>query len=181
MSKSNRDTWTLEQIHGGWKLVIRPGISWKWMIPHTVAEWLAFAICVSLACLAFPEELLNGRAWNMNQILGSILLLFFILMTYLAAVWWIYLPPTVRQVLNARKPTEITFQAGSFECTEGVFQTSCLATLRLQPVKRLDRFALVFDGAAVKDAQLVGWPGLTENTALEVLATVTARYNTGHS
>lgn len=181
MADATRDTWHIEDCLDGWRLVVHPRISWRWFIPRTLTEWLTFSSFFVLAYLSFPGFVLNGAAWSLDNVLLTLGVLLGIFGFYVAALWFIYVPPSIRQVVEAQRPIVVTIRSSSFECGEGVFQTDCLSSLRLDPIPRLGRYRIVFTGTALKEALLIDWPGLPEDTAREVLAEVSARTGGGIS
>lgn len=175
MADRIRDTWSIDESRDGWKLTVQPRLSWRWLLPRTGTEWLGIAGCFYFAYQMFPGFLLTRNAPILDSLFLTAVIFACILGFYAASLWFIYMPLGFQKAFQAHKRIEVTFHPASFECEEGVFQYGCLSTLRLVPIKRLDRFRIVFTGTALKEAPLVDWPGLPEDTAREVMQAVAAR------
>lgn len=175
MADRNRDTWSIDESRDGWILTVQPRLSWRWLLPRTGTEWLGIVACFYFAFQMFPGFLLTRDAPILDSLFLTAVIFVCILGFYAASLWFIYMPLGFPKAFQAHKRIEVTFHPASFECEEGVYQNSCLSTLRLEPIKRLDRFRILFSGTAVKEAPLVDWPGVPEDAAREIMAAVARR------
>lgn len=167
--------WHIEELDGRWALTARPHVSWRAFVPQSGSKLIPLlledgaslyillgALAVSFAAVAVPGLPIWVRI--PAAVAGPLL-------------WWFLSPPAViRQAREASRPIRAVFGEDSFETQDGMFDTALLPSIRLEEVEEFPgRFRVAFVGSALKDASIIGWPGLPKEMAHDVLDAVVSR------
>ena len=170
------DEWRIEDKPSGWVLRYRPPVTrvsrWLPSAYGRVPDFLA-SPKVAMACLFVASAALFGAQvvfvrWNASVQHGA----FFFLAALCLNLFQQYLGSEI--ALNAEQ--RVVVENGRVNNGGGLFPEPCLQSLRVAPSKqRGSRRKLMFSGASVPEAVLVGEPGLSEDAAQRLLRAVLAR------
>ena len=170
------DEWRLEDQPRGWVLRYRPPVTrvFWWLpsaygrVPDFLASPKVAMACILVVCAAFVGARVLVTGWNASVQHGA----FLALAALCLQLFCHYLCSDIE--LNAEQ--RVVAGDGRVNNGGGLFPEPCLQSLRVAPSKRRDsRRTLVFSGASVPEAVLVGEPGLSEDAAQQLLRAVLAR------
>ena len=160
----------LESADSGWLLrVMPPRVSWTAFIPRTVRGWISLSIglLISLFVLSIFTPRLGSQMASPTPVRVGFFLIWLLGGT---ALWWkISPPPIAAEYRRANSEFRVQVDGTQFDNGGGVYHVSHLSTLREVDEWALPgRVRLVFTGAAVPDAEFIGWPGLPPDLAAAV-------------
>jgi len=171
-----RGQWRLEDTDDGWVLRVRPRVGIGEIIPFVRSKGMVFIVAMTLISLFIGmgaiEIPVPSRVLSQPTALVAVTLV-------LVSIggWLLYAPPPfVDEYLAANRMIELRAHGARLETAAGQFAMHRLSTLGLTGDGALPgRRRMVFVGEVTPSADLIGWPGLPEATAAEVLAAVKDR------